>query len=71
MKRSLLVLWAFLFATSFLFAGGRRESDAVPIGAIFPLSGPVAFYGNESRDGALVGGASLKAESFCPIAKFS
>jgi branched-chain amino acid transport system substrate-binding protein len=31
-----------------------KGSDSVSIGAIFPLSGPVAFYGNESRDGALL-----------------
>jgi branched-chain amino acid transport system substrate-binding protein len=28
--------------------------NTLPIGAIFPLSGPVAFYGNESRNGALL-----------------
>jgi len=31
-----------------------KDSDSVSIGAIFPLSGTVAFYGNESRDGALL-----------------
>jgi len=32
----------------------KKESDTVSIGAIFPLSGAVAFYGTESRDGALL-----------------
>jgi len=33
---------------------GCKESDTVSIGAIFPLSGRIAYYGNESRDGALL-----------------
>ena len=37
-----------------VFAGGAKETDAVAIGAIFPLSGGVSFYGNESRDGGLL-----------------
>jgi len=37
-----------------VFTGCKKNSDAVPVGAIFPLSGAVAFYGNESRDGALL-----------------
>jgi branched-chain amino acid transport system substrate-binding protein len=37
------------------FAKGQDDSkDSVTVGAIFPLSGGVAFYGNESRDGALL-----------------
>jgi branched-chain amino acid transport system substrate-binding protein len=35
-------------------AGGGQDTAAVPIGAVFPLSGQVAFYGTESRDGALL-----------------
>ena len=50
---------AVLFVIAFCFMsmtiiGCKKSGDAVPIGAIFPLSGPVAFYGNESRDGALL-----------------
>ena len=41
-------------AASLMFAGGRQDANTVRIGAIFPLSGPVAYYGNESRDGALL-----------------
>jgi branched-chain amino acid transport system substrate-binding protein len=32
----------------------QKENDTVAIGAVFPLSGSVAFYGTESRDGALL-----------------
>jgi len=32
----------------------KKDGNTVTIGAVFPLSGPVAFYGNESRDGALL-----------------
>jgi branched-chain amino acid transport system substrate-binding protein len=40
-----------------VFAGCQARgaaSDAVSIGAVFPLSGGVAFYGTESRDGILL-----------------
>ena len=43
-----------LCVMSMVFAGGNKDSNTVPIGAVFPLSGSVAFYGNESRDGALL-----------------
>jgi branched-chain amino acid transport system substrate-binding protein len=47
-----LVLCCFLaFA---VFGCKKGGDDSVAIGAVFPLSGPVAFYGNESRDGALL-----------------
>jgi len=35
-------------------AAGSSAAETIAIGAVFPLSGPVAFYGNESRDGALL-----------------
>jgi len=53
MRKVLLVVMAFC-VVSMMFAGGRRDTNTVPIGMVFPLSGPVAFYGNESRDGALL-----------------
>jgi len=37
-----------------LFSCAKKDADTVSIGAVFPISGPVAFYGNESRDGALL-----------------
>ena len=48
---------ALCLTASMAFAGGgqaARDGNTVAIGAVFPLSGPVAFYGNESRDGALL-----------------
>jgi branched-chain amino acid transport system substrate-binding protein len=35
-------------------SGGAADSDTVSIGAVFPLSGTVAFYGTQSRDGILL-----------------
>ncbi|MCL1993448.1 MAG: ABC transporter substrate-binding protein [Spirochaetes bacterium] len=54
MKKIFFAVLATCFAISSVFAGGRRDANVVPIGAIFPLSGPVAFFGTESRDGALL-----------------
>jgi len=54
MKKILVLFVVALFAAGMAFAGGAQDSDTVTIGAIFPLSGAVAFYGNESRDGALL-----------------
>jgi len=53
MKRLVLLL-ALCCVVSLAFAGGKQDANTVAIGAVFPLSGPVAFYGNESRDGALL-----------------
>ena len=55
MKKAGLLLLVLFCAASVLFAGGdRQDTGAVTIGAVFPLSGSVAFYGTESRDGALL-----------------
>jgi len=56
MRKTLLVLLVLCCAAFMAFASGRQagSSDTVAIGAVFPLSGQVAFYGNESRDGALL-----------------
>jgi branched-chain amino acid transport system substrate-binding protein len=48
-------------AVFLLFACKAKGGDAVSIGAIFPLSGGVAFYGNESRDGALLAVEEINA----------
>jgi branched-chain amino acid transport system substrate-binding protein len=50
--KKFIVLAAALLCASMAFAGGGKDSNTVSIGAVFPLSGSVAFYGNESRDGA-------------------
>ncbi|MDR2552750.1 MAG: ABC transporter substrate-binding protein [Treponema sp.] len=39
----------------------KKGGETVNIGAIFPLSGGVAFYGNESRDGALLAAEEINA----------
>jgi branched-chain amino acid transport system substrate-binding protein len=54
MKKIFTMLMLALCAVSLVLSCKKKESDSVSIGAIFPLSGPVAFYGNESRDGALL-----------------
>ncbi|MDR2068512.1 MAG: ABC transporter substrate-binding protein [Spirochaetaceae bacterium] len=58
MKKLWLVVLALCCAVSLAFAGGGQaggaSSDTVTIGAVFPLSGTVAFYGTESRNGALL-----------------
>ena len=54
MKRTIVLVMTLLCAASLTFAGGGRDSNTVAIGAVFPLSGSVAFYGTESRDGALL-----------------
>ncbi|MDR2110157.1 MAG: ABC transporter substrate-binding protein [Spirochaetaceae bacterium] len=60
MKKLWLAALIVCCAASLAFAGGGQAasgtaaSDTVAIGAVFPLSGSVAFYGTESRDGALL-----------------
>jgi branched-chain amino acid transport system substrate-binding protein len=38
-------------AASFVFAGAKADTNTITIGGIFPLSGPVAVYGVEARNG--------------------
>jgi branched-chain amino acid transport system substrate-binding protein len=58
MKKLCLGALILCCAASLVFAGGGQakgaSGDTVTIGAVFPLSGGVAFYGTESRDGALL-----------------
>jgi len=54
MKKIILLAAVTICVMAMVFTGCKKDGDAVPIGAIFPLSGAVAFYGNESRDGALL-----------------
>ncbi|MDR2631532.1 MAG: ABC transporter substrate-binding protein [Spirochaetaceae bacterium] len=58
MKKLWFVVLALCCAASLAFAAGGQaggaSSDTVAIGAVFPLSGGVAFYGTESRNGALL-----------------
>jgi len=55
---SLLIAAIGVALTAF---AGCTKSGAVPIGAIFPLSGAAAYYGNESRDGALLALEAINA----------
>jgi len=61
MKKIAVLLVAMVGVASMAFAGGAKDTDTVSIGAIFPLSGGVAYYGNESRDGALLAIEQLNA----------
>jgi len=54
MKRNIIAALVLCCAALLLFACTAKDSNTVSVGAIFPLSGAVAFYGNESRDGALL-----------------
>jgi len=56
MKKIFMLFVVALFVVGMAFATGSSQTsgggDTVTIGAVFPLSGGVAFYGTESRDGA-------------------
>jgi branched-chain amino acid transport system substrate-binding protein len=54
MKKTIFSLLAVCCAATLAFAAGGKDADTVSIGAVFPLSGSVAFYGTESRDGILL-----------------
>jgi branched-chain amino acid transport system substrate-binding protein len=55
MKKLSLVLCGLLCVASIAFAGGAKDAGksdgTITIGGIFPLSGPVAVYGVEARNG--------------------
>ena len=53
MRKVLMVLLT-LCCVAIMLSCAKKDGNTVTIGAVFPLSGPVAFYGNESRDGALL-----------------
>jgi branched-chain amino acid transport system substrate-binding protein len=54
MKRRGFLAGALCCAALLAFSGCKAKSDDLVIGAVLPLSGQVAFYGSESRDGALL-----------------
>jgi branched-chain amino acid transport system substrate-binding protein len=60
-KFSLLIAVVFL-CSSFGFAAGTKASDAIAIGFIGPLSGGVAHYGTESRNGAQLAVEDINAQ---------
>ena len=61
MKKSFVLFVAALCLVSLTFACKAQDGDTVAIGAIFPLSGDVQFYGNESRDGGLLAVEEINA----------
>jgi branched-chain amino acid transport system substrate-binding protein len=54
MKGLFLAVPALCCATFMACTAGGQASEPVAIGAIFPLSGQVAFYGTQARDGILL-----------------
>jgi len=57
MKKIFVLFALALCVVAMAFAGGGSQAsggNTVNIGAVFPLSGQVAFYGTESRDGAIL-----------------
>jgi branched-chain amino acid transport system substrate-binding protein len=51
MKKLGLMFFALVCAVSAGFASGGTDANSITIGGIFPLSGPVAVYGVEARNG--------------------
>ncbi|GHU41008.1 amino acid-binding protein [Spirochaetia bacterium] len=47
-------LFAAICCAALLAAGCKAKSDTIKVGGIFPLSGPVAVYGVEARNGILL-----------------
>jgi branched-chain amino acid transport system substrate-binding protein len=60
-KFSLLIAVVFL-CSFFAFAGGTKASDTIAIGYVGPLSGGVAHYGTESRNGAQLAVEEINAQ---------
>jgi branched-chain amino acid transport system substrate-binding protein len=53
-KKLSLILAALVMTASVFLIGCKRDADTVRIGGIFPLSGNVAVYGIEARNGILL-----------------
>ncbi|MDR2485690.1 MAG: ABC transporter substrate-binding protein [Treponema sp.] len=51
MKRLSMIFITLLCAGGAVFAGGGADTNVITLGGIFPLSGPVAVYGVEARNG--------------------
>ncbi|MDR1469853.1 MAG: ABC transporter substrate-binding protein [Spirochaetaceae bacterium] len=54
MKKFLVLVTVGLVCSAFAFAGGGKDTNTISIGYVGPLSGGVAHYGTESRNGALL-----------------
>jgi triosephosphate isomerase len=53
-----------------LYGADAAENVIIQYGGSVKVDNVAALMAKENIDGALVGGASLKAETFVPIAKF-
>jgi branched-chain amino acid transport system substrate-binding protein len=51
LKKLLFILSILMVAGSMVFAKGTTDQSSIVIGGIFPLSGPVAVYGVEAKNG--------------------
>ena len=60
-KIPLLMTALIAFTLVFTTLSCRDDSDAIPLGVIFPLSGPVAFFGAESSDGIILAAEEINA----------
>ncbi|MDR2897567.1 MAG: ABC transporter substrate-binding protein, partial [Spirochaetaceae bacterium] len=60
MKKIIMAL-CVLLAAAVLFTGCKKESDTIKIGGVFPLSGAVAVYGVEARNGIEMAIAEINA----------
>lgn len=62
LKKIALLAMMVMLSLSMVFAGGSQEdSDTITIGGIFPLSGSVAVYGIEARNGVEMAIAEINA----------
>ena len=50
-KKALVVLFVVMIAGMMFTGCSKKTSDTIKIGGIFPLSGSVAVYGTECRNG--------------------
>ena len=60
-NRVLMRFLGLACCSTFLVFAGCKKKD-FPIGAFFPMSGSLAYYGNESRDGVVMAIEKINAE---------
>ncbi len=59
--KALVVLFVLILAGVMFTSCSKESSDSIKIGGIFPLSGPVAVYGTECRNGVEMAIAEINA----------
>lgn len=60
-KKTMLVLFVVMIAGMMFIGCSKETSDTIKIGGIFPLSGSVAVYGTECRNGVEMAIAEINA----------